>query len=134
MAVMVTDAGAQYFLDNGYLNGFYIVLFSDSITLADTNTKASHTEITGGGYADIAVYTPTTSIVSGIAQIVYEAADFIFTGPIDDSATIKGFMACDSSNNTLLFHETFATAYTPVNNGDTLTVNLKLKLGNGTAT
>lgn len=132
MASKLTDAGAQHILNNGAMGGFEIYLITDSVALGDADTLATHTQAVGGGYASGSVASGVVSVVGGIPQVVYEPYLWTFTGPLTGNPNITGYMAMYGT--TVVFEETFATAFTPTLNGDSLTVTLKLKLGNGTAT
>ena len=131
----VTDVGGQQLLNTLFgatakTTIFTLQLITDANALADTDTNASHTVATGGGYADKTLSNnATVALNGGIPEAVWAAQDFVFTGPLTGNPTIKGYQVL--AGTTLLWEELIAN-FTPANNGDHITITPKFQAGNGT--
>jgi len=138
MAAKVSDVGGQLLLNilfgaTAKPTVFTLQLFTDSNALADADIYTTHTLASGGGYADLAMANDATITTnsSGIPIATWGAESFVFTGVIT-AGSIKGYQVI--TGTTLLFAETLSSAYTPLVNGDTLTITPTFILGNGTPT
>lgn len=130
-----TDAGGRDILNVYFATaGLYVELFTDVQPLLDSDNGATRTLATGGGYVHkwLNVVPFTADIVAGIPTALFDAITWTFTGPLTGSVAIRGYMIM--RNATVIAEELFATPFTPVNNGDTWTINLAYALGNGTPT
>ena len=96
-------------------------LFCNNITPADTDTTATYTEATGGGYAAITLTNGswTVSNVGGIEQAAYALQTFTFTGPLTTNTTIYGYYIIDAAvSPNVVTAQLLNAPFTPVNNGD----------------
>ena len=74
------------------INTFSLHLFSNDITLADTDTIASFTEVSGGGYAPKTITGGWSgAIVNGVPQVSITVPIFTFTGPLDTPGLVRGW-------------------------------------------
>ena len=139
MSQIVQDTGAKAFLDARLNNTFptskdlTLFLFCNNITPADTDTFATYTEATGGGYAakTLTCGSWTTSITSSIAQAVYAQQVFTFTGTLTTNGTIYGYGVKDSAGN-MITAELLDTPCTPVANGNHVDITPLIKASKGT--
>ena len=144
MSLLLTQGGSEKIL-NTFFGGssypkpanMYLELFTDSGALSNTDQGSGRELATGGGYAEIDLTTLDTAagLSSGIGIIEWMDAVFTFTGPLTNSTnkTIKGYIVL--ADNVVIFEELLpGSGFTPANSGDTLTIALQFKLGNGTPT
>jgi hypothetical protein len=136
MAGKVADVGGIKLLEvlfssTAKITSFAIQLFTDSNAAADSNTNATHTVASGGGYASgTLTNNATVSSVGGIPTATWGEVVFEFTGALDAGATIKGYQVL--TGTTLLFEEVLTTPFTPAKNGDQLGITVAYAHGNGT--
>lgn len=96
--------------------------FSNNITPAETDTAATYTESTGGGYAAITLTGASWTVTGGApSTAAYAQQTYTFTGPLTTNPNIYGYFVVQASSGTLVLAENF-TMFTPTNNGD----NIKL--------
>lgn len=103
-------------------------LFQSNTTPSDSTTLASLTAATFSGYAAATVstfVTPTES--TNKARTSATAVDFTHNGGAT-SNTIYGYYVYDNSLSKLLWIERFDASVTMANNGDKITITLKLTL------
>lgn len=133
--LLTTDASGLLFLNilfgpAGKLTTFTLELFTDTNPITDSDTAASHTVATGGGYAARTFYPDAVSALSGgVPQAVWEEETFVFTGPLTGNPTIYGYRVV--SSGTLLWQELLSIPFTPANNLDALSIVPRFKLGAG---
>lgn len=97
-------------------------LFATNVTPAETDTAASYTEASGGGYAAITMTGASWTVTGGApSTAAYAQQTYTFTGALTTNATIYGYFVVQASSGTLVLAETF-TSFTPAANGD----NIKL--------
>lgn len=97
-------------------------LFATNVTPAETDTAASYTEASGGGYAAITMTGASWTVTGGApSTAAYAQQTYTFTGPLTTNATIYGYYVTQATSGTLVLAETF-TNFTPAANGD----NIKL--------
>jgi hypothetical protein len=137
MAIKLTDVGGQEFLNvlfgsTAKPTSFAVQLFTDANSPADADINTTHTVATGGGYVSKTLANDATVQLSAdfIPEASWSSLVWTFTGPLSGNPSITGYQVLHGT--TLLFEETLATAFTPANNGDQLTITTKFKLGNGT--
>lgn len=146
MALRVTDPGGQWIL--GLIGAqtvsapLFVHLFTDvgvggiPPTLLDTDTVDSREFAAGGGYVSKNLLTPAVANgADGIPILTWAQLEWIFTGPltnISGKRTVQGYAVFEGTTGKLVWEELLDAPYTPQVNGDTLRVNVKLKLGNGT--
>jgi hypothetical protein len=144
-AEMFNDAGAADAL-NAWLNNTWpaggknliLKLFCNNVTPADTDTLATYTEASGGGYAAITLTNGSwvVSEVSSIWQAAYAQQTFTFTGALTTNPTIYGYYIIDQTTPTanVVWSQLLVAPFTPANNGDTCKVTPLLQLSHGTPT
>lgn len=129
MALLVPDVGEVLFLkwclNNAVPENQSLRLFVNNITPAESDTAASYTEATGGGYAakSLTGSSWTVATASGITSGTYASQVWTFTGPLTTNPNIYGYFMKGATSGTLLFAEAAVTPYTPASSGDTYTVN-----------
>lgn len=97
-------------------------LFSNNKTPANTDTEADYTEVSGGGYAAIALTASNWSTTPGSpTSSSYPQQTFTFTGTIGGSGIAYGYYITNAAG-ALVFAERFSSSFTPTNNGDTVKV------------
>lgn len=140
--LILSDLGAGQILNSYFKkiepaggNNLLAKLFVNDVVPTDTDTAASYTEATGGGYEPktLAVADCTVSNVDGIMQAEYPQQSFIFTGPLTTNSTVYGVYVVDA-DGVLICAERLATPYEPMNAGDTIGVTPKFRLSKGAAT
>jgi hypothetical protein len=139
MALTLADVGADEILKRALNNSFptskdlTLKLFATNVTPADTDTAGTYTEATGGGYAakTLTAGSWTITTANDPSDAVYAAQTFTFTGALTTNPTIYGYYIVDG-NGVLMWAERLTAAFTPANNGDTLTITPKFQLSKGT--
>lgn len=97
-------------------------LFTNSVTPSETDTAATYTEATGGGYAAATLSGASWTITPGApSSAAYPQQTYTFTGPLTTNPDIRGYYVTRATSGDLVLSETF-TVFTPTNNGD----NIKL--------
>ena len=142
MAMTVQDVGAEAGLKIQFNNtravggnNLTLKLFATDVTPADTDTAATYTEATGGGYAakTLTMGSWTVSIASNIAQSAYAEQTWTFTGALTTNPTIYGYYIVDA-DNVIICSEKLGATFTPTQNGDILRVTPVYKRSKGTPT
>lgn len=142
MAIMQTDEGAVQILTSYFNksqpaggNNLTLCLFVNDMTPSDTNTSASFTEPTGGGYATktLTAGSWTVTTTGGISQAAYAQQTFTFTGALDGAASIYGYFVKDADGE-VIFAERATASWAPVENGDTYKITVIYQLSKGTPT
>lgn len=113
----------------------YLKLFTNNVTPAQTDTEASYTEATGGGYTHKAITGSSWGFTEGatgtsVGTASYSTQTWTFTGYLTSSATVYGYYLVQQASGKLLYAEATASPYQPVNNGDTFSVTLNLTANN----
>lgn len=97
-------------------------LFATNVTPSETDTAATFTEATGGGYAAITLTGANWTVTGGAPTTAsYAQQTYTFTGALTTNATVYGYFVTQATSGTLVLAETF-TSFTPATNGD----NIKL--------
>lgn len=139
--LVLADTGAiqilrSYFQKNNPVNGnnFYLKLFTNDINPADTDTAATYTEASGGGYvartlvpADFDV-----AMVSGIATVTAGEHQFVLSGSLTGAAGIYGYFVVDSDGVLIHAERRPAGVYTPDSSGGIYSVFPQFQLSKGT--
>lgn len=95
-------------------------LFATNITPAETDTAATYTLATGGGYSDKTMTGASWTVTGGApSNAVYAQQTWTFTGALATNATIYGYIAKRATTGDLVLAETF-TSFTPAINGDAI--------------
>ena len=131
MAVFVPQDGEELALRN-FLNATApqnqtLRLFVNNITPAETDTAATYTEATGGGYASKSL-TGANWTFTGTSptEAAYNAQQtFTFTGALTTNPTIYGYYLVQTTSGILMWAET-STPFTPANNGDNYNVTPRI--------
>ena len=140
-SLVLNDLGAAAMLAAYFNNSFpasktlTLKLFCNNITPGDTDTTATYTEASGGGYAAVSLTNGswTVSNVGGIEQAAYTQQIFTFTGPLTTNVTIYGYYVIDAAvTPNVIFAQLLNTAMTPANNGDQLKITPVFQLSKGT--
>lgn len=101
-------------------------LFATNITPAETDTAATYTVATGGGYADKTMTGASWTVTGGApTEAAYAQQDWTFTGALTTNPTIYGYIAVRATTGDLILAETF-TSFTPTNNGDKILLTPKI--------
>lgn len=124
------------FNDNRAAGGdnFTLKLFCNNITLSDSDTDATFTEATGGGYAAITLTNGSWTVASdgsGIMTASYAEQTFTFTGPLTTNTTVYGYYVVDA-DDTVICAELFDSGITPVANGNYIKVTPQMQASKGT--
>lgn len=140
MALILSDLGARAIL-KAYFQGIFeanphtlqLRLFVNEHEPVDGDLAADYTEAAGGGYAPLELLLANfvLDIFNGIEFVRYPEYQFIFSGPLDDAATVKGYFVTDGAG-VVIFAEKKPNAYEPVNDGDALAIALAFQLSKGT--
>lgn len=93
--------------------GLTLKLFSNNITLAETDTAGSFTEVTGGGYvAKSLTYANWVMVEGSPTRATYPIQEFNFTGITGGSGIVYGYYIIDDGG--IIFgREKFTQAFTP---------------------
>lgn len=133
MAMMIVNTGAQkilqLLLNNPGIN-LTLRLYTNSHTPASTDTM--FTEATGGGYSPISLAKSNWTIAqaSSIWTATFAQQTFTVTGPLTTNPTAYGYYVTDA-DGAVWGEESFATAWTPFNNGDSKKVTPKIQASHG---
>lgn len=124
MALLVPNNGENVILEylvnkNGNTQNLVYRLFTNNITPSETDTTATYTEASGGGYAPITLTGNSWTVSSGSAS--YPQQTWTFTGALNGSASIYGYYVTRASTGDLVYAETFSS-FTPTANGDNLKI------------
>lgn len=144
MALTLADVGADCFLKiifnntrPGGGNNLTLRLFVNNVTPADTDTAATYTEATGGGYVTKTLtngsWTVTPANDHSDAVYAQQTFTFTFTGALTTNPNVYGYYVTDA-DGVLQWAEKLAAAFTPANNGDQLNITPKFQMSKGTPT
>ncbi len=140
-AGVLADTGAASIM-NAYFNNspvpanLLLRLYCTNVTpnANGTDTPATYTVCTGGGYADqtltLGSWTQTTP--GGLAQVAYANMVFTFTGALTTNGTIYGYYVTNAAATILIWSELLGSTFTPANNGDSVTISPLFKMSYGT--
>ena len=140
MALTLVDIGAdailkKYFNDTDPTGGqnLTLKLFTSNTTPADTDTQATYTEATGGGYVVKTLTSGSWTVTVGNdpSDAVYAQQTWTFTGALTGSASIYGYYVVNA-DNILIWAERLGATFTPTSNGDQLLITPKFQMSKGT--
>lgn len=102
-------------------------LYSNDKTPAETDTPASYTEATGGGYANVALTAASWTVTEGAPTLAaYPTVTFTFTGGIGN---IYGYYVTGDTSNKVRWAERFSDApYEVQAAGDQISITLQISL------
>ncbi len=125
----------QAFLNSATPQNQTLNLYVNNITPAETDTAATYTAATGGGYASIALTGSSWTYTSGTPSYgSYAQQTWTFTGALTTNPTIYGYYVTQTTSGAIMWAERFGTSFTPANNGDQLLLTPIIQCGNGTPT
>jgi hypothetical protein len=108
-------------------------LFSNNHTPANTDTSASYTEVSGGGYAAFALTAANWVVTNGSpTSAAYPVHSFAFTGVIGGSGNVYGYYITDANNKVIVAQLLNSPPFTPLVNGDQVLVTPTITLASVT--
>lgn len=114
MTLIVPTVGLNKFLSLGLENilsgDLTLKLYSNNITPSETDTAATYTVVSGGGYVDITLSDDDWTIAAEVASQAQKQFDF--TGATDAPTTIYGYYVVNS-DNVLMWAERFNESVLP---------------------
>jgi hypothetical protein len=138
--LVLLDLGAERTLkeklNNNWVAGskdLTLKLYTNNLgTLVDTLIASSFVEAVGGGYAAKTITNGSWTIgTAALRQATYAKQTWTFTGALTGPQTIYGYYLVDS-DGVAQWAQEFSTPFTPVNNGDPLSITLAFALSKGT--
>lgn len=140
MALTLADVGADAILKTYFNNtrpaggnNFTLKAFTSNTTPADTDTAATYTEASGGGYVAKTLTNGSFTVTVGNdpSDATYAQQTWTFTGALTGNPTVYGYYVVDA-DNVLLWAERLPASFTPAVSGDQLAVTPKFQLSKGT--
>jgi hypothetical protein len=105
-------------------------LFNNDHTPAVTDTEADYAEVSGGGYAAIALTGASWTVaVENPSSVSYPSVLFQFTGATSEPSTVYGYYVTDVNGKALFAERLSAPPFTPTVNGDEVVVGLNVTDG-----
>ena len=138
MALVVPNAAEVIALANwagktASATPWVLKLFSNNVTLASSNTAASFTVVSGGGYANFSLTAASwTTTPDAPSSMTHPAHTFSFTGATDSPGTVYGYYIVDSGGVIVLAERLSSPPFTPLN-GYSLTITPTITLGSVTS-
>jgi phage baseplate assembly protein gpV len=125
MALVVPGVGEQialaYMVNKELPSDLVLRIYANDVTPSNSDTDATYTEVSGGGYAAKTLAGASWSIAgSGPATAIYPAQTWTFSGGVGN---VYGYYVTRSGGGDLLWAERFGDGpYNVANAGDTVTV------------
>jgi hypothetical protein len=125
MALSFPDVGENKALEN-IVNktapeNLVLRLYTSNTTPAESDTAATYTEATGGGYAAITLTGSSWGAASG-GSIAYAQQTFTFSS-VPGTATMYGYFVTETTSGVLKYSERFTGApFTIANAGDQIKI------------
>lgn len=90
-------------------------LYSNNVTPADSDTAATYTEVSGGGYASKPLTFANWTITGGAPTVALYGTTQVwtFTGPLNPPNTCYGYFVTRNSDGKLMWAERFAASVVP---------------------
>lgn len=132
MSLLVPNTAQIYILNLLVNQNLKLKLFSNNHTPGITDTVASLTEVTGGGYTEVTLAFANWDVTDGPPAVaIYDAfQDFEFTGVTGGPGTIYGYYITDNGETQLIWEERFPTVpLTPIN-GSLVRIKPRITLDN----
>jgi hypothetical protein len=131
MTLLVSNSAEAIIMGN-FLNktapqDLRLKLYSSDTTPAESDTQATYTETTGGGYSDVALTAASWTITPGNPTLsAYPEITFSFTGV---AGNVYGYYVVQEISGALLWAERFTSAPLNIqNNGDEIRITLQITL------
>jgi hypothetical protein len=131
MTLLVPNASEAIILEN-FLNvtapqDLVLKLYSSDTTPAETDTEATYTEVSGGGYSDIDLVAADWVVTPGNPSSgAYPEQTFTFTGI---AGNVYGYYVVQETSGALMWAERFTNGpFNIQNNGDEIRVTLNITL------
>jgi hypothetical protein len=113
MSLLVPDDAEVLALQEILNNGLVLKLYSNNIVPAETDVAGTYTEVSGGGYASVALPYVGWTISSGDPSYgLFAQQVFTFTGATAAPSTIYGYYVIDNLGN-LRWAERFVESILP---------------------
>lgn len=95
-------------------------LFSNNITPAETDTAATYTETSGGGYASKTLAGASWTVTGGApTNAAFAAQTWTFSGAVGGTGIIYGYFVIRATDVDIVLAETFSP-FTPATSGDNI--------------
>jgi hypothetical protein len=128
MALLVPNDGEvdalSYYVNKSAPQDLVLRLFTNNITPAETDTAATYTEASGGGYAAITLTGANWTVTAGNpSTAAYAQQVFTFTGALTGNAQVYGYFLTRAASGKLAHAERFSDGpYAIANNGDQIKI------------
>lgn len=142
MPLILADVGAGVIL-KGYFNRAFPIasdslslrLYTEDVTIDDTNTASTFIEAVEGGYVAIELLRGAWTIDDSTnpPQAVYAVKTFTFTGPLTGNPIVYGFFVVDA-DGVLIWAEKLDEPFQPTENGDMLHITPVFQMSKGIPT
>lgn len=131
MTLLVPNASEVIIMEN-FLNktapqDLVLRLYSSDTTPSETDTEATYTETSGGGYAEIPLTAANWVVTPGNpTTAAYPEETFAFTGA---AGNVYGYYVVQAVSGALMWAERFTNAPLNIqNNGDEIRITLQITL------
>lgn len=131
MTLLVPNASEVIIMEN-FLNksapqDLVLKLYSSDTTPAETDTEATYTETTGGGYADVSLTAASWVVTPGApTSAAYPEITFTFTGTVGN---VYGYYVVQAVSGALMWSERFTNGpFNIQNNGDEIRITPNITL------
>jgi hypothetical protein len=117
----------ENFLNKAAPQDLRVKLYSSDTTPAETDTAATYTETSGGGYSDVALVAATWTVTGGNpTTATYPEITISFTGA---AGNVYGYYVVQETSGDLMWAERFTSAPLNIqNNGDEIRITLQITL------
>lgn len=132
MPLLVPNVGEVIVLNN-FLNKVApenqtLKLYVNNITPAESDTAATYTEATGGGYASKSLTGASWTVTGGApTNAVTAQQTYTFTGALTTNPIIYGYFVIQTTSGILMWAERAAATFTPASNGDEYRVTPRIE-------
>lgn len=132
MALVVPNDGEvdalSYYVNKSTPENLVLRLFTNNVTPGESDTAATYTEASGGGYASKTLTGASWTITPGApTEAAYAQQSFAFTGPLTGNAQVYGYYLTRVTSGKIAHAERFSDGpYAIVNNGDEVKVTPKI--------
>lgn len=132
MSLLLPNEAQTYILNLLLNQNLKLKLYSNNVTPVVTDTVASFTEVTGGGYAEITLTFANWTVTLGPPAVaVYNSfQDFDFTGVTGGAGTVYGYIITNNAEDLLLWAERFPTVPLSPINGSQIRIKPRITLDN----